>query len=152
MGVTVYCGCVWGKDFQAKGAASAKALRSLVLGMFRAGSWLAGMLWLVDKRRQQEGGGAMRGLWGDRAGGADATGRPCPYRLSAPQCDACQWLLTCRVPSEIFSGHRSKPRVQQGSPEEPESRLTHLDMAESPRAQKAPSPRQARMGVTLWRS
>lgn len=73
MGVTVYCGCVWGKDFQAKGAASVKALRSLVLGMFRAGSWLAGMLWLVDERRQQEGGGAMRGLWGDRAGGADAT-------------------------------------------------------------------------------
>lgn len=143
---------VLGKDFQAKGAAGAKALRSLVLGMFRAVSWLAGMLQLVDKGRQQGGGGAIRGLWGDRAGGADATGCPCPCRFSAPRCDACQRLLTCRVPSEVFSGHRSKPGVQQSSPEEPESRLTHLHLAESPRAQKALSPRQTRMGVTSWRS
>ena len=42
--------------------------------------------------------------------------------------------------------------MQQCSPEEPESRLTHLHLAESPRAQKALSPRQTRMGVTSWRS
>lgn len=55
MGVTVYCGCVWGKISRQREQPVLRLLRSLVLGMLGHG-W-AGMLWLVDKR-QQEGGGA----------------------------------------------------------------------------------------------
>lgn len=51
MEVTFYHGCVWGRDLQAKGAASAKALRSELLGVF-ATQQLAGVLWLVDKERR----------------------------------------------------------------------------------------------------
>ena len=139
-----------GKKIPGKGSSQCKGPEVIGVGNVRALSRLAGVLWLVDKGRQQEGGGAVRGLWGDRAGGADATGCPCLCCLSAPPCDACQWLLTCCVPSEVFSGHMSKSGVQQGSPGEPESRLTQLHLAESPRAQKVLSPRQMRMGVTLW--
>ena len=57
MEVTFYCGCVWGKKFQAKGAASAKALRSLVLGMLgHCHGWLVCCGWWIRESSRKEVG------------------------------------------------------------------------------------------------
>lgn len=58
-----------GNRFPGKGSSQCKGPEVIGVGNVRAVSRLAGVLWLVDKGRQQEGGGVVRGLWGDRAGG-----------------------------------------------------------------------------------
>lgn len=55
----------------------------------------------------------MTGLWGR------CHWTPLPIRPQLPSAMHASGFLIA-IPSEIFSGHRSKPRVQQGSPEEPE--------------------------------